>query len=111
MFTVNGSKISKPFASVIMVPLFVGIASFAHADDPMSHPINCATAEGDLRALESEKKHAQEQQLKGVTAITPSGAALGIITGTESKKLEWLSGDYIKKIDARIADTKKQCNL
>ena len=111
MKTTASRKLAHTALAAIVSTTFVGAASIAQADDPMSHPVNCATAEGDLRVLDSEKQHAQEQQLKGATAITPAGAALGIITGTENEKLEMLPGDYIKKIDARIAETKQQCNL
>ena len=70
-----------------------------------------AWAEGDLRVLQSERKHAQTEQLKGVTALAPAGAVIGIITGTEDDKLKALSGDYIKQIDAKMAQIKAQCNL
>ncbi len=76
-----------------------------------THPVNCATAEGDLRALNAEKEHAEQQQLLDVTAITPAGALLGLIKGDEQQKLQMLSGDYVKSLDARIAETKEQCGI
>ena len=100
-------KFCKPAIAVLMV---FGLAQGAAAQsDPMTHPINCATAEGDIRALNSEKEHAQKQQLLDVAAITPAGALLGLIKGNEKKKLEVLSGDYEKQIDARIAATQAEC--
>lgn len=72
-------------------------------------PINCATAEGDIRALNAEKEHAKKQQALDVTAITPAGALIGLIAGNENKKLEILSGDYMKQIDARIAQIHAKC--
>ncbi|SLN31090.1 hypothetical protein ROA7450_01374 [Roseovarius albus] len=83
----------------------------SEASDPMTHPINCATAEGDIRALKAEKKHAQDQIVRNVASITPAGALLGLITGTEGKRLQMLTGEYEKKIDARIAETESQCNI
>ena len=97
-------------AWAVAVVLMSSGAVFAQAD-PMTHPINCATAEGDLRALNAEKEHAQKQQLEGVAAITPAGALLGLIQGNEKKKLQMLSGDYAKKIDERIAATKTKCGV
>lgn len=85
--------------------------SAAFAADPVDQPVNCATAEGDLRVLKSERDHAEKEQLKGVTAITPSGAVIGILSGKEGEKLQALSGDYIKQIDAKTAEIKKQCGL
>lgn len=76
--------------------LMMATALQSHAG---GHPVNCATAEGDIRVLKSEKAHVGEQILKGVTAITPAGFVLGMVTGTEKKKLEIASGDYNKKID------------
>ena len=98
---------TAPFATFA----FCAIATMAQAQDPATQPVNCATAEGDLRVLQSERKHAELQQLKGVTALSPSGAVIGIITGTEGEKLEALSGDYIKQIDAKVAEIKTQCGL
>ncbi len=84
----------------------------AYSDTTLKrHPINCATAEGDLRAIASEKKHAQDQQLESVAAITPAGALLGLVTGTENKRLQMLSGDYVKELDQRAADIKATCGL
>ena len=48
-------------------------------------PVNCATAEGDLRVLQSERDHAENTKATSVTAITPSGVLIGILTGTESQ--------------------------
>ncbi len=74
-------------------------------------PVNCATAEGDLRAIAAEKKHAEDQQAESVFAITPAGALLGLATGTEKKRLKMLSGDYIEKLDARAAEIRSTCDV
>ena len=76
-----------------------------------ANPINCTTAEGDIRALQGEKAHALDQIAKGVTAIAPAGFVLGMITGTEKKKLEVASGDYNQMIDKRISEIKQQCGI
>jgi len=77
----------------------------------MKQPINCATAEGDIRVLESEKAHVAKQIVDGVTAIFPAGAVLGILTGTEETKLKVATGEYNKMIDKRIAEIKSHCGL
>lgn len=93
----------------VALSVLAGMA-IAHEDgDPNAYPINCATAEGDIRALNAEKEHAQKQQALDITAITPAGALIGLIAGNENKKLEILSGDYQKQIDARIAAIHKKC--
>jgi len=75
------------------------------------HPVNCTTAEGDLRAIAAEKKHAQDQQVESIVSITPAGALLGLITGTENKRLSMLSGDYVKALDERAATIKSECGV
>lgn len=110
MNTNRSEKPKRPRMLTIAALMIFGMAQVAAAQtDPMTHPINCATAEGDIRALNAEKEHAQKQQLLDVTAITPAGALLGLIKGNEKKKLEVLSGDYEKQIDARIAATHAEC--
>ena len=78
-------------------------------DDPP--PINCETAEGDLRVLNSEKAHVWERIAEGVTAIVPAGAVLGIITWTEPTKIKVATGAYNDAIDKRINEIKEQCGL
>lgn len=89
----------------------MGIASAVLAAEDKRHPVNCTTAEGDLRAIAAEKKHAQDQQVESVVSIMPAGALLGLITGTENKRLEMLSGDYVKQLDDRAAEIKATCNI
>ena len=112
--------ISRRFTWVqLAAALCVGIPQTALAEDAQmlkveeieQAPVNCATAEGDLRVLQSERDHAENTKATGVTAITPSGVLIGIPTVTESRKLQILSGDYIKHIDATMANIKATCNL
>jgi len=74
-------------------------------------PVNCSTAEGDIRVLEGEKVHAAKQASTGATAVFPAGAALGILTGTEGTKMKIASGKYNKMIDDRIAQIRRECGL
>jgi hypothetical protein len=74
-------------------------------------PVNCATAEGDLRVLKGEKAHVGEQIAMGVTAIVPASLVIGILTGTEVEKLKVASGEYNKQIDAKIAEIQAQCGV
>jgi len=45
--------------------------------ESLDQPINCATAEGDIRVLQGEKTHVAQQIASGVTAIAPAGIVLG----------------------------------
>ena len=75
----------------------------------MKQPINCATAEGDIRVLQHEKAHVAEQVAEGVMALAPAGIVIGILTGTEGTKAKVAVGEYNKAIDKRIADIKRTC--
>ena len=77
----------------------------------LDQPVNCRTAEGDLRVLESERKHVEEQRVAGVTSLIPAGAVVGIVTGTEDDNLKVLSGEYDKQLTKKIALIKKTCKL
>jgi hypothetical protein len=74
-------------------------------------PIHCGSAEGDIRVLESEKVNAAERLAEGVMAITPAGAALGILTWTEPTKIKVATGKYNEMLDKRIAEIKQECGL
>ena len=81
------------------------------AKEDLAQPVNCNTARGDIRVLEHEKAHVEKQVASGVTAVTPAGAVLGIVTGTEGDKLKVATGDYNRKIDRKIAEIKATCGL
>jgi hypothetical protein len=81
------------------------------AQQDLAKPINCATARGDIRVLQSEKAHVASQILAGVTAIQPAGAVLSVASGTEAAKLEVASGEYNNMIDQKIAAIKQTCGV
>ena len=74
-------------------------------------PVNCATAQGDIRVLESEKAHVAQRILEGATAILPAGLVIGILTGTEKTKLQVAVGTYNEAIENRIGEIKQTCGL
>ena len=79
----------------------------------LEHPaaIHCATADGDIRVLQSEKANAAQRMAEGVTAIYPAGAVLGILSGVEGTKFQVAIGDYNTMIDKRIADIRRTCGM
>jgi hypothetical protein len=81
------------------------------AQQDLAKPINCATAEGDIRILQSEKAHVMTQIASGVTALVPASAVMSVATGSEVAKLQVASGDYNKTIDDKIAAIKKTCGV
>jgi hypothetical protein len=73
--------------------------------------VNCATADGDLRLLQHEKANVAERLAEGVTSIYPASFVVGVVSGTEGTKLKVATGQYNKKIDARIAEIKETCGI
>jgi hypothetical protein len=73
--------------------------------------VNCATAEGDIRVLKSEKVHASQQMAAGVTAILPVGLVVNVAKGTEGSQAKVATGDYNKMLDNKIAEIKRECGV
>jgi hypothetical protein len=97
---------------VALVILVTGCSDkYKKTEQQMKQPINCATAEGDIRMLMHEKAHVTDEIASGVTAIFPAGAVIGIVTKTEGEKLKVATGKYNKMIDKRIAEIKAQCGV
>ena len=101
---------------VLVMFLVIFLVSCAAKDQKkveqeMKQPINCATAEVDIRVLKHEKAHVTQQIGEGVTSIAPSGFILGVATGTEKTKLKVGVGEYNKMIDKRIAEIKEKCGV
>jgi hypothetical protein len=74
-------------------------------------PINCATAAGDLRLLQSEKANVVQQIAEGATSIAPAGIVIGELTGTEGTKVQVATGEYNQMIDQRIAQIRQTCGV
>ncbi len=114
-------KLSQRDVGNMLILGVMGIASIAiltscspqskEAKRQLSQPVNCATAEGDLRVLESEKASVDQQMLQGVTAVAPAGLVMGILSGTEGEKIEVATGDYNRRIEAKIAEIKRVCGM
>ena len=106
----------KAIMSALAICLMISLTACAankqkKVEQEMKQPINCATAEGDIRTLGHEKAHVAQQIAEGVTAIVPASLVVGLVTGTEKEKLEVSTGDYNKMIDKRIAEIKKTCGI
>ena len=85
------------------------------AQDPDQKPIDCANAQDDIQTLEHEHKASNERIAKGVFSIMPIGIVLNegkkaTESGSEKQK-EMDIHEYNKKIDQRITDIKKTCNI
>ena len=101
--------------SILVISLIFLVASCApitkQAKEDLKKPVNCATAEEDIKTLDTEKARVLKEIINGVTAITPYGAAIGLVTLTEGDKLEVGTGAYNRKIDRKIAEIERECGL
>ncbi|HLN99916.1 MAG TPA: hypothetical protein VK208_15765 [Pyrinomonadaceae bacterium] len=86
-------------------------AQYQANESALQQPINCATAEGDIRVLQGEKTNAAQQAALGATAIAPAGIVMGLVTGTENTKLQVATGEYNRMIDNKIAAIRKTCGM
>lgn len=71
--------------------------------------IDRTTAQGDVRVLQREKAQVAQEIALGVSAIYPSSAVIGLLTGTEKTKLQVATGEYDRMIDAKIAKIEATC--
>jgi hypothetical protein len=67
-------KMRKASIAVLVICLMLSLVTCAakkqkKVEQEMKQPIQCATAEGDIRVLKSEKAHAAQQIAEGVTSI------------------------------------------
>ena len=77
----------------------------------LDQPIHCATAERDIRVLQSEKASGTSQVLQSFMALTPTSMIVGRLTDPEGTKVQVGTGDYNAKIDERIGAIKAECGV
>jgi hypothetical protein len=102
------------FIPVICLAIFVAACASPisqQAKDELSSPVDCSTAQSDIRTLEDERASVVKQIENGVTAVVPVGAVLGILSNTEIDKLEVGSHYYNHKINKKIAEIKRECGV
>ena len=107
-------KVTLAIAAVFLCTLVASCASndtIKKGQADAKKPVNCATAEADIRVLKSEKTHASQQFAAGVTAIVPVSLVVGVAKGTEGSKIKVATGDYNKMLDDKIAEIKTQCGM
>jgi hypothetical protein len=70
-----------------------------------SGPVNCATAEADLRVLRAEQSHAMERAMGGGTTMVPSG----LVTEPEFGTSPIGAGQYSDYLNNRISQIVQAC--
>lgn len=105
------SRIAGGFAIAVLLTACAASQYKQTEQQIAQQPINCATAEGDIRMLQNEKASVAKQIAMGVTAIVPVGLVAGVATGTEKTKYQVATGEYNRMIDQKIAEIKAFCGL
>lgn len=79
------------------------------ATETTAMPVNCATADGDIRMLEDEKKTTAQRIAAGVKSIVPIGLVAGVVSGQAGTKAQIATGQYNTMLDNKIAEIKAKC--
>ena len=105
-------NLTKIASGLAIAAFAAGCAAQYQANEAaLQQPIQCATAEGDIRVLQGEKTNAVQQAAAGATAIAPAGIVMGLVTGTENTKLQVATGEYNQMIDRKISDIRRTCRM
>ena len=95
-----------------IVAFLVGCATISEeAKYEIDKPVDCSTAEYDIKILEGAKASAGKQALSGVRAVLPAGAVVGILSGDYKNRAKVATGQYNKDIDAKIQQIKDTCGM
>ncbi|MEZ5501289.1 MAG: hypothetical protein R3E50_01060 [Halioglobus sp.] len=107
----------KTITPVIMLfALLAGCAAQAPAPEKevqanLAKSVDCSTATADIQTLNSEKARTSQEIEDGASSIIPIGAVAHLFGGSESESIEIGASEYNKKLDAKIAEIKQQCNI
>ena len=107
----------KTLTSIItLLVLLTGCSSKAPAPEKqvqasLDKSIDCSTAQADIEILTSEKARTSQEIENGASSIIPIGAVTHLFGGSEKESFEIGTGEYNKKLDAKIAEIKQQCNI
>jgi hypothetical protein len=102
--------------SIVLLALAAGCSTQAPAPEKqvqanLAKPIDCSTAAADIKTLTSEKARTSQEIEDGASSIIPVGAVAHMFGGSEQESLEIGTGEYNKKLDAKIAEIKQQCDM
>jgi hypothetical protein len=102
--------------TMILLTLVAGCAAQAPApekqlQESLSQSIDCSKAQADIKILNSEKARTSQEIEDGASSIIPIGAVAHLFGGSEKESFEIGTGEYNRKLDAKIAEIKKQCDI
>ena len=100
----------------IFLALLVGCSAQTPAPEAgveasLAKSIDCNTAAADIKNLTDEKARTSQEIEDGASSIIPIGAVAHMFGGSEKDSLEIGTGEHNKKLDAKIAEIRTQCNI
>ena len=103
-------------SGLFALALLAGCSSQAPAPEKevqanLAKSVDCSTAQANIKTLDSEKARTSQEVADGASSIIPIGAVAHMFGGSEEQSFEIGTGEYNKKLDAKIAEIKKQCNI
>ena len=102
--------------AIVVLALISGCSTQAPAPEAqvqsnLAKPVDCSTAAADIKTLTTEKARTSQEIEDGASSIVPVGAVAHLFGGSEKESLEIGTGEYNKKLDAKISEIQKQCNM
>ena len=98
-----------------VLPLLLFLVSCAAISDEaryyMDKPIDCSTAEADIKSLEGAKASSVKRVASGVRTIAPAAAVVSIVRKDWGNNKKVATGEYNRAIDEKIMELQHACNI
>jgi len=105
----------KKLKLLAVLPLLLFLVSCAAISDEaryyMDKPIDCSTAEADIKSLEGAKASAAKQAASSVNMISPGPAVIAIVRKDWANHKKVATGKYNRAIDEKITELQHACNI
>ncbi|MDJ0969777.1 MAG: hypothetical protein QNJ06_07730 [Kiloniellales bacterium] len=99
-------------AILALAALLAGCASISdEAKEGLAKDVDCSTAEEDVALLEKERASTTQRALAGASTVDPTSNVVALVGGTWGDDSEVATGEYNKRIEAKIAEIKSTCGL
>ncbi len=102
----------KRTAILALAALLAACGSISdEAKEGLAKDVDCSTAEEDVALLEKERANATQRALAGASTVDPTSNVVALVGGNWGDDSEVATGEYNKRIDAKIAEIKSTCDL
>ena len=81
------------------------------AKEAMEQPIDCFTAEQDMKTLENERASVGKQVMVGVSNIIPVGAVVRLLRGQWTEGTKVAVGEYNQRIEQKMEEISRYCGV